>query len=235
MNRARNPLHDLNDRIRLIRSPGIGPITYRQLLQRFGSAGEAITAIPDLARRGRGKPPQIAAPAVAERERAAVERLGGHYVALGDQAHPRLLSQMDDASPLLTVKGDFALFQRPMVAMVGARNASAAACRFARGMARDLGLAGQAIVSGLARGIDSAAHDGSIDTGTIAVIAGELDVIYPPEKKCGRQILRSADCWLRKCRRGRSRAPAIFPTVTASSPDYRQESWWWRPRPNPVR
>lgn len=183
MNRARNPLHDLIDRIRLIRSPGIGPITYRQLLQRFGSAGEAIVAIPDLARRGRGKPPQIAAPAVAERERAAVERLGGHYVALGDHAYPRLLSQMDNAPPLLTVKGDIALFQRPMVAMVGARNASAAACRFARGMARDLGLAGQAIVSGLARGIDSAAHDGSIDTGTIAVIAGGLDVIYPPENE----------------------------------------------------
>lgn len=187
MNRARNPLHDLIDRIRLIRSPGIGPITYRQLLQRFGSAGEAIIAIPDLARRGRGKPPQIAAPAVAEQERAAVERLGGHYVALGDHAYPRLLSQMDDAPPLLTVKGDIALFQRPMVAMVGARNASAAACRFARGMARDLGLAGQAIVSGLARGIDSAAHDGSLDTGTIAVIAGGLDVIYPPENEA-RQV-----------------------------------------------
>lgn len=174
---------DLIDRIRLIRSQGIGPIAYRQLLMRFGSAGEAIRALPDLARRGRGKVPKIASAADAEREIASVERIGGRYVALGQEGYPPALAELDDAPPLLSVMGDVGLLERPMVAIVGARNASAAACRFARGLAHDLGREGVSVVSGLARGIDSAAHDGSLDSGTIAVIAGGLDVVYPPENE----------------------------------------------------
>jgi DNA processing protein len=174
---------DLIDRLRLIRTPGIGPIAYRQLLMRFGSASAALAAIPDLASRGGGKPPAIFAKDKAEREAAEVEKLGARYLILGQGLYPRALAELENAPPLLTAKGDLALLDRPMIAIVGARNASAAACRFARGLAHDLGQEGVTIVSGLARGIDSAAHDGSLESGTVAVIAGGIDVFYPPENE----------------------------------------------------
>ena len=174
---------DLLDRLRLIRTPGIGPISFRQLLLRFGSAGEALAAIPDLARRGGGRAPTIFAKAAAEREMAQVEGCGARYLSIGQGLYPRALAELENAPPLVTVKGELTLLERPMVAIVGARNASAAACRFARGLAHDLGRDGVAVVSGLARGIDSAAHDGSLDSGTIGVIAGGIDVAYPPENE----------------------------------------------------
>ena len=175
--------NDLSDRLRLVRSPGIGPVTYRQLIARFGSAAAALQAVPDLAARGGGKPPRLVSQADAEREIARVKALGGRYLSIGQGLYPRALAELDDAPPLLTVQGDLKLLERPLVAMVGARNASAAACRFARQLAYDLGQQGTTVVSGLARGIDSAAHDGSFETGTIGVIAGGLDVFYPPENQ----------------------------------------------------
>jgi DNA processing protein len=178
---------DLVARLRLIRTPGIGPIAYRQLLLRFGGAEAALAAIPDLARRGGGKVPAIFPKDRAVREIEAVETLGARYLVLGQGLYPNALTQLDDAPPLITAKGNLALFDRPMVAIVGARNASAAACRFARGLAHDLGEEGISVVSGLARGIDSAAHDGSIESGTIAVIAGGIDVAYPPENEARQQ------------------------------------------------
>ena len=174
-------IDDLLDRLRLIRTPGIGPIAFRQLLLRFGTAGEALAAIPDLARRGGGRSPTIYAKAAAELEIAQVEALGARYLAIGQGLYPRALAEIENAPPLVTVIGDQALLERPMVAIVGARNASAAACRFARELAHGLGREGVTIVSGLARGIDSAAHDGSLDSGTIGVIAGGIDIAYPPE------------------------------------------------------
>jgi DNA processing protein len=173
----------LVDRLRLVRSPGIGPVTYRQLIARFGSAAAALEAVPDLAARGGGRPPRLASVSDAEREIARLEGAGGRYLALGQGLYPRSLAELDDAPPLLTVKGDLKLLDKPMVAMVGARNASAAACRFARQLAYDLGQNGLAVVSGLARGIDSAVHDGALQTGTIGVVAGGLDVFYPPENE----------------------------------------------------
>ena len=170
-------------RLRLIRSDNIGPITYFQLLARFGSAQAAIDAIPDLAARGGGRAPRLAAKAEIEREIERVARLGARHLFLGQGLYPPLLAEIETAPPALIVKGDLALLDRSAVAMVGARNASAAACRFARQLALSLGEAGAVIVSGLARGIDSAAHDGSLDTGTIAVIAGGIDVVYPPENE----------------------------------------------------
>lgn len=170
-------------RLRLIRSDGIGPVTYAQLLARFGSAQAALDAIPDLARRGGGRPPRIAARAEAERELARVQALGARHLFLGQGLYPPLLAAIETAPPALIVKGDLALLDRPAVAMVGARNASAAACRFARTLAQGLGEAGLVVVSGLARGIDTAAHDGALSTGTIAVIAGGTDVAYPPENE----------------------------------------------------
>lgn len=174
---------ELADRLRLIRTPGIGPIAFRQLLLRFGGASEALAAIPDLARRGGGKAPALASRAAADREMAQVAALGARFLSIGQGLYPRALAELENAPPLLTVKGRLDLLERPMVAIVGARNASAAACRFARGLAHDLSRDGVAVVSGLARGIDSAAHDGSLDHGTIAVIAGGIDVAYPPENE----------------------------------------------------
>jgi DNA processing protein len=174
---------DLIARIRLIRSPSIGSVTYRQLIARFGSAQSALDAIPDLARRGGGKPPRLFTRDEAEREVARAEKLGARYLTLGQGLYPSLLAELDDAPPLLIAKGDLRLLDRPSVAMVGARNASAAACRFARTLAHNLGKEGLVVVSGLARGVDSAAHDGGLETGTIGVIAGGIDVFYPPENE----------------------------------------------------
>lgn len=176
-------------RLRLIRSNSIGPVTYCQLLTRFGSARAALAAIPDLARRGGGRSPRIATQAEAEIEMAAVARFGARYLFLGEDDYPPLLAETESAPPALIVKGDAALLDRPAVAIVGARNASAAACRFARGLAQALGEAGLLVASGLARGIDSAAHDGALATGTAGVIAGGIDIVYPPENETRQQAV----------------------------------------------
>lgn len=174
---------DLVARVRLIRSPSIGPVTFRQLLARFGSAEAALAAIPDLAVRGGGKAPVLFADVAARQEIDRVERLGARYLVLGQGLYPSSLAEISDAPPLLIVRGDTRLLDRPMVAIVGARNASAAACRFARQLAHELGREGVTVVSGLARGIDTAAHDGALASGTIGVIAGGIDVFYPPENE----------------------------------------------------
>ena len=181
--------NDLVDRLRLVRSPGIGPVTYRQLMARFGGAAAALDAVPDLAARGGGQPPRLVSIADAEREIARVEKLGGRYLALGQGLYPSSLAELDDAPPLLTAKGDLKLLDTPMMALVGARNASAAACRFARQLAYDLGQQGVTVVSGLARGIDSAAHDGALESGTIGVVAGGLDIFYPPENEARQRAM----------------------------------------------
>jgi DNA processing protein len=180
------PGEDQIARLRLIRSENVGPITYFQLIARFGSAAAALSAIPDLAARGGGRGPRLVSRAAVEREIEAVARLGARYLFLGQGAYPPLLAEIETAPPALIVKGHLSLLEKPCIAVVGARNASAAACRFARGLAHKLGEAGQAVVSGLARGIDTAAHDGALESGTIAVVAGGIDIFYPPENE-GRQ------------------------------------------------
>nr|WP_246617189.1 DNA-processing protein DprA [Sphingomonas yunnanensis] len=166
--------------MRLIRTPSIGPVSYRRLLARFGSAAAAIAALPELARRGGGRAPVVPPPDTIERERALVERLGARHLLLGDADYPPLLAELDDSPAVLTLRGDLALTARPTVAIVGARDASAAACRLAREMAHDLAAAGVSVVSGLARGIDGAAHLGALPE-TIGVVAGGIDVAYPPQ------------------------------------------------------
>ena len=170
-------------RLRLIRSDNIGPVTYFQLLARFGSALAAIEAIPDLAARGGGRAPRLASRVSVEREIERVAELGGRHIFLGQGLYPPLLAELETAPPALIAKGHLTLLDKPAIAIVGARNASAADCRFARTLAQHLGQAGAVIVSGLARGIDTAAHEGSLDTGTIAVIAGGIDIFYPPENE----------------------------------------------------
>ena len=168
-------------RLRLIRTRGVGPVTYRQLIARFGGAEAAIAALPELAARGGGKPPTLAEPAAIARECDHVARLGARYLFVDDAEYPPLLAERDDAPPALIVRGATPLTRRPVIAMVGARNASAAARRFARQLAQELGRADAAIVSGLARGIDTEAHVGSLATGTIGVIASGIDIAFPPE------------------------------------------------------
>jgi len=176
-------------RLRLIRSETFGPVTYFQLLARFGTAQAALDAIPDLAARGGGRAPRLASVAEAEREIEQVARLGATHLFVGQGLYPQLLAELDAPPPALIVKGNLGLLDRRAVAIVGARNASAAACRFARQLAHNLGGAGFAIVSGLARGVDSAAHDGALDSGTIAVIAGGIDIVYPPENEARQQAI----------------------------------------------
>ncbi len=174
---------DLLDRLRLIRSANIGPVTYFHLLARFGNAAAALAAIPQLAARSGGKAPRIADLKDVAAEIDAVQRLGARYLFLGQGLYPPLLAEIDSAPPALIVRGDLGLIDRPAIAIVGARNASAAACRFARDLARGLAEEGVLVVSGLARGIDSAAHQGALGGGTAGVIASGIDITYPPENK----------------------------------------------------
>ncbi|WP_066647999.1 MULTISPECIES: DNA-processing protein DprA [Sphingomonas] len=172
---------DAFDKLRLIRSANVGPVSYHQLIARFGTAAAALDAIPMLAARAGGKAPVIADPRTVERERAAVAKLGARHLFIGEPDYPLLLAELDTAPPVLIVRGNADLPQRRVVAIVGARNASAAACRFARDLAFGLASEGIVVASGLARGIDTAAHQGSIDGGTIGVIASGIDVTFPPE------------------------------------------------------
>lgn len=174
------------DAIRLARSPHIGPVTFRQLIARFGDAGSALAALPDIARRGGGRRIVAAGEGAIAREAERVAALGARWLIWGDADYPPLLAETADAPPVMIVRGDLGLMSRPCVAMVGARNASAAARRFARGLARDLTRRGVTVVSGLARGIDTAAHLGALGEGsepgpTVGVIASGIDVAYPPE------------------------------------------------------
>jgi len=175
---------ELVDRVRLIRSESVGPVTYRELIRRYDTAGEALRSIQDLSRRGgRHVPLRLGQAADAETELAAAAELGAQVVTHGDAAYPALLHEIPDAPPILYAIGDVAILNSETVAIVGARNASAIGMRFARELATDLGRSNIVVVSGLARGIDAAAHRGAIDTATIAVLAGGLDQIYPPENE----------------------------------------------------
>jgi DNA processing protein len=170
------------DWLRLIRSENVGPRTFRTLLNHYGSARAALAALPELAQRGgAARGPRICSRDDAERELATAREIGVTLVGHGEPAYPARLREIDDAPPLLAVRGEAAAFDRPMLAIVGARNASAAGQKFAERLARDLGQAGFVIVSGLARGIDASAHRASLATGSIAVLAGGHARVYPPE------------------------------------------------------
>ena len=167
-------------RIRLLRSPNIGPVSYRQLLRRFGTAAAALTALPDLAARG-GSPYRTATPERVSAEIAAARTAGARYLFHDAADYPAALAALDTAPPILLWRGDLALGAKPAVAIVGARNASAAAVKLARQFAGELAEAGFVVVSGLARGIDGAAHQAALSGGTIGVIASGIDIAYPPE------------------------------------------------------
>jgi DNA processing protein len=184
--RAPRPLADQEriDWIRLARSEGVGPITFFHLVRFYGGAAKALEALPELARRsGRKAPIRLGSEKEAERELAAVKRAGAVLLGWLEPAYPVPLAAIEDAPPLLTARGDIGLLGGRNVAVVGARNASANGRAFAERIARDLGTSGFVVTSGLARGIDAAAHKGALATGTIAVLAGGIDVCYPPEHR----------------------------------------------------
>jgi DNA processing protein len=170
------------DWLRLIRSDRVGPHTFRSLIKHFGSARTALERLPDLARQGgASRPSRICSEHDARAELSAGKKIGVSLIAPGEAGYPPRLAVLDDAPPLLGVRGAHEMLMRPVIAIVGSRNASGAGLKFATMLARDLGEAGFVIASGLARGIDQAAHRASLETGTIAVLAGGHDNIYPPE------------------------------------------------------
>jgi DNA processing protein len=174
------------DWLRLIRSQNVGPRTFRALVNHFGGARAALEALPSLARRGGANTPSNLAPKIfsraeAEREIETAKKLGVMIVAMGEPDYPQRLAMIDDAPPLLSIHGHATVLSMPLVAIVGSRNASAAGIKITQLLVQGLSEAGFAIVSGLARGIDAAAHRASLSTGTIAVLAGGQDKIYPPQ------------------------------------------------------
>ncbi|HVZ70574.1 MAG TPA: DNA-processing protein DprA [Rhizomicrobium sp.] len=181
--RARTALSESERRawIRLARTPNVGPVTFKALLDRFGSAQAALENLPRLMRRGGGEPARVATDSDAQRELEALNRVGGRMIAACEPEFPRGLAALDAPPPVVEAIGHVSLLARDAVAIVGARNASALGRKFAERMARELSEAGLLVVSGLARGIDAAAHDGSLAGGTAAVLAGGVDVVYPPE------------------------------------------------------
>ncbi len=184
--KANNPIRlDEAEKIawlRLIRTENVGPITFYSLIQTFGTAVRAIENLPTLSKKGgRLKDIKICSKDSAIVELQSLESMGGEMLFAADEFYPFALAAIDDAPPVLSVLGNKKLLNLPCIGMVGARNASLNGRKFAHKLAHDLGNAGQMVVSGLARGIDTSAHEGSLETGTIAAVAGGIDIIYPPE------------------------------------------------------
>lgn len=200
------------DWLRLARTENVGAVTFDQLIGRFGDAGDALAALPDLARRG-GRPAGVRIPSVAEAEREldAGAALGARLICSCEPDFPQALAALDPPPPLIWARGDAALLSRQTVAIVGARVASAGGQRFARGLAAELGQAGQVIVSGLARGIDGAAHEGALPTGTAAVLGGGIDDIYPPEHRDLYARIVEQGCIVSENEPGRTAVARDFP------------------------
>ena len=175
---------DKFDWLRLIRADNVGPVTFYKLLERFGTAGKALEALPHLSRRGgKAKPLTAPAPDVIEREIENLQKAGADIVCACEPSYPLPLSAIEDAPPVLTYKGNLRLTRKNGIGMVGARNASLNGRKLTEKLARDLGAEDIMVISGLARGIDTAAHNAALETGTIAVVAGGIDVIYPRENE----------------------------------------------------
>lgn len=185
-------------------------MTYSLLMQRYGNASEALRAVPELAKRG-GKTLKPASRAAAEAELGMNADLGATLLFKGSEGYPLRLAQFDDSPPVISARGALHLFDRPAVAVVGARNASINAQRLAQKLAEDLTNKGYVVVSGLARGIDAAAHNGALAGGTIAVIAGGIDIQYPPENADLHDSIAEAGLLLAEMPPGTKPSPRHFP------------------------
>lgn len=200
------------DWLRLARTENVGPVTFDQLIGRYGEPALALAALPDLARRGgRLAGLRITTETEADQELAAGAALGARLVAACEPDFPQALAALDPPPPLIWVRGDAGLLDRRTVAIVGARVASAAGQRFARGLAAELGAAGCVVVSGMARGIDGAAHEGSLPTGTVAVLGGGIDDVYPPEHRNLYARIVEQGCVVSENQPGRTAVARDFP------------------------
>lgn len=168
--------------LRLFRTENVGPITFYKLLEAFGSAEAALNALPSLAKRG-GKTLKPFAKDLAEKEIEQTEKFGARFLFRDEDDYPALLKQIEDAPPVVALFGHAHLLSKPALGVVGARNASLAGCKLAEKLSGEISKAGYVITSGLARGIDAAAHKAALDHGTVAVVAGGIDVIYPRENE----------------------------------------------------
>jgi DNA processing protein len=196
----------------LARTEQVGPVAFRHLISRYGSAGAALAALPGLARRaGRAEPPAIPTREAAEAEVAAGEALGASLITAADETFPPGLANIDPPPPLIWTMGDAGLLARRTVAIVGARIASASGRRFARQLAAELGAAGLVVVSGLARGVDAAAHEGSLETGTVAVLGGGVGDIYPAENEALYRAIAERGVILSESEPGRRAQARDFP------------------------
>jgi DNA processing protein len=196
--------------LRLARTENVGAVTFDQLIVRYGTAAKALAALPELARRG-GRAIRLATDAEVDKELADGAALGARLICACEGDFPQALAALDPPPPLIWVRGRAELLRQPAVAVVGARVASAAGQRFARGLASDLGQAGQVIVSGLARGIDAAAHEGGLATGTVAVLGGGVDDIYPPEHASLYARIAEQGCIVSESEPGRAAVARDFP------------------------
>ena len=200
------------DWLRLARTENVGPVAFAQLIARYGEASLALAALPDLARRG-GRVSPLGVPPVEDvmRELEAGQALGARLIASCEADFPAALAAVDPPPPLLWARGDAALLNRSSIAVVGARVASAGGQRFARGLAAELGAAGHVVVSGMARGIDGAAHEGALPTGTVAVLGGGIDDIYPHEHRDLYQRIIAEGCVVSENIPGRTATARDFP------------------------
>ena len=201
---------DALDWLRLYRSENVGPSTFFHLIERFGTPSKALDALPDLAASSGKRKFALYPKDAAEKELAALQRLGASLLLASDPDFPEALRALEIA-PLLTVLGDPSLLTRPSVAIVGGRDASLNGRKIAHMMAADLGAAGNVVVSGLARGIDTAAHRGALATGTVAVLAGGIDFVYPPENGTLHAAIAESGCVVSEMPPGFSPTAQHFP------------------------
>jgi DNA processing protein len=181
--------------LRLIRTENVGPITFYSLLENFGTAQKALEALPTLSRKGgRLKDISICPESAAMEEMERLGYIGGKMLFAAEEDYPLALAATEDAPPVVSILGNAKLLNLPSIGMVGARNASLNGCKYAERLARELGEGGQIVVSGLARGIDTAAHKGALETGTVAAVAGGVDVIYPPENTKLYESMKQEGC-----------------------------------------
>jgi DNA processing protein len=197
--------------LRLSRTQNVGAVTFAQLIECFGSAEAALEALPSLVKRGGGDRVRIPSNDDIDREIAALHKLGGRMLASCEPEFPRGLAAADPPPPIISILGYVSILQREIVAIVGARNASALGRKFASTLANDLSGAGLVVASGLARGIDTAAHEGSLHGGTCAVVAGGVDNIYPPENAVLYERIRSEGCLVSEMPLGQSPQARHFP------------------------
>lgn len=196
------------DWLRLSRTETVGPITFHRLLAKYGTPANALDALPFLTKK---KPITICPASVAERELETLYKCGGHMLFAGDDTYPLALTSLEDAPPVLSVLGNPALLNRQSVAVVGSRNASLNGRKLAHKMAADLGRADIVVTSGLARGIDTSAHEGALSTGTVAVVAGGVDVVYPRENTDLYNRIRDAGAIVSECAWGTQPLAQHFP------------------------